>query len=106
MSLKIRLKNFGILKHAEFALGDLTLICGENNTGKTYTSLCTARFLAMLWRGLIDFGVSRYPNPDVCLQMGSIKIGLAQYVERANQMLAEVCERYTDQLDEVGFCSN
>ena len=29
MSLKIRLKNLGILKQAEFSLGDLTLICGK-----------------------------------------------------------------------------
>ena len=29
MSIKIELKNLGILKHAEFSLGDLTLICGE-----------------------------------------------------------------------------
>ena len=48
MSLKIELKNLGILKHAEFSLGDLTLICGENNTGKTYADLCTVRFLTTL----------------------------------------------------------
>ena len=35
MSLKIRVKNLGILKHAEFSLGDLTIFCGENGTGKT-----------------------------------------------------------------------
>ena len=48
MSLKIELKNLGILKHAEFSLGDLTVICGKNNTGKTYASLCTVRFPAIL----------------------------------------------------------
>ena len=47
MGLKIRLRNLGILKQAEFSLGDLTIICGENNTGKTY-DLCTVRFLRRL----------------------------------------------------------
>ena len=45
MSLKIRLKNLGILKHAEFSLGDLTVICGENNTGKTYAAYALYGFL-------------------------------------------------------------
>ena len=36
--MKITLKNLGILKQAEFSLGDLTIICGENNTGKTYAT--------------------------------------------------------------------
>ena len=45
MSLTVRLKNIGILKQAEFSLGDLTLICGENNTGKTYAACALYRFL-------------------------------------------------------------
>ena len=48
MSLTVKLKNIGILKQAEFLLGDLTLICGENNTGKTYARLCIVRFFGVL----------------------------------------------------------
>ena len=48
MSLKIRLKNLGILKYAEFSLGDLTLICGKNNTGKTYAAYALYGFLDVL----------------------------------------------------------
>lgn len=36
--MKIKVKNLGILKQAEFELGDLTIICGDNNTGKTYAA--------------------------------------------------------------------
>ena len=50
MSLKIELKNLGILKHVEFALGDLTLICGKNNTGKTYAAYALYGFLNVLAR--------------------------------------------------------
>ena len=99
MSLKIRLKNIGILKHAEFSLGDLTLICGENNTGKTYAAYALFGFLHD-WRGLIDFRVSDAQIQRL-LTDGGIKIGLGGYIEKSNQLLAEACRRYTDQLDTV-----
>ena len=99
MSLKIRLKNLGILKHAEFSLGDLTLICGENNTGKTYAAYALYGFLHG-WRGLIDFGVSD-AHVQHLLTDGVLKIELGEYTEKWNQFLAEACKRYTDQLDTV-----
>ena len=45
MSLTVKLKNIGIIKQAEFSLGDLTIICGENNTGKTYATYALYGFL-------------------------------------------------------------
>ena len=103
MSIKIELKNLGILKQAEFSLGDLTIICGENNTGKTYATYALYGFLR-LWRGLIDFGVSSTQIQRLRTD-GGLKIGLAQYVEMADQMLEEMCKRYTDQLDRMVFAA-
>ena len=94
MSLKIHIKNLGILKQAEFSLGDLTLICGENNTGKTYATYALYGFL-LYWRGLLDFGVSD-AQAQRLLTDGGIKIELGRYAERANQMFAEACERYKE----------
>ena len=99
MSIKIELKNLGILKQAEFSLGDLTIICGENNTGKTYATYALCGFLNA-WRGLIDFGV-RSTQIQRLRTDGGLKIGLAQYVKRADRMLANACKRYTDQLDTI-----
>lgn len=36
--MKVKLKNVGMLDEAEFEVGNITLICGENNTGKTYAT--------------------------------------------------------------------
>lgn len=36
--MRISLKNVGMLDEANFEVGDLTIICGENNTGKTYAT--------------------------------------------------------------------
>ena len=103
MSMKIELKNLGILKHAEFSLGDLTLICGENNTGKTYAAYALYGFLHD-WRGLIDFGVSE-DQAQRLLADGGVKIGLAGYAEKADWLLADACEQYADQLDRIVFAA-
>ena len=99
MSLKIRLKNLGVLKHAEFSLGDLTLICGENNTGKTYAAYALHGFLDS-WREHLRFPVSD-AHVQRLLTNIILDIDLAEYVEMADRMLAEACRRYTDQLDTV-----
>ena len=99
MSVKIELKNLGILKHAEFSLGDLTVICGENNTGKTYTAYALYGFL-LFWHEFIDFPVSDVQIRSL-LRDGGIKIGLGGYVERADQKLAEAGKKYTDNLDTI-----
>ena len=103
MSLKVRLKNLGILKHAEFLLGDLTVICGKNNTGKTYATYALYGFLDS-WRGLIDFGV-RDTQIQHLLTDGGLNIELAQYVEKADRLLARACNRYTNQLARLVFAT-
>ena len=46
-NMKVKIKNLGILKQAEFSLGDLTIICGGNNTGKTYATYSLFGFLTL-----------------------------------------------------------
>ena len=99
MSLTVRLKNIGILKQAEFSLGDLTLICGENNTGKTYATYALYSFLES-WRKFIHIPIDHDQIRNL-LTHGALKINLARYVEKANQMLAEACKRYPEQLDKI-----
>ena len=102
MSLTVRLKNIGILKQAEFSLGDLTIICGENNTGKTYAGYTLYGFLRS-WHDLIRIPVSD-DQVHTLLTDGYLNIELAQYVKKADQILAEACKRYSEQLYSV-FCS-
>ena len=99
MSLTVSLKNIGILKQAEFSLGDLTLICGENNTGKTYAAYALYGFLRS-WRDLIRIPVSDH-QVHTLLTDGYLNIELAQYVKKADQILAVACKRYSEQLYSV-----
>ena len=97
--MRIRLKNLGILKHAEFSPGALTIICGENNTGKTYMAYALYGFLRS-WRELVDFSISDAQIQRLLVD-GVLNIDLSQYVKTANQILAEACRKYNKQLDRV-----
>ena len=95
MSMKIRLKNIGILKQAKFSLGDLTLICGENNTGKTYAACALYGFLNS-WRKFIRFPISNAQIQRALTE--PVKFDLAQATD---DMLTEACKKYTEQLDKI-----
>ena len=95
MSLTVRLKNVGILKQAEFSLGDLTIICGKNNTGKTYATYALYGFLRSL-RSLIDIPIDNSQIRNLFSEK-VIKIRLTQ---TTNQILSKACEAYTNRLDE------
>lgn len=97
--MKIRLKNLGILKQAEFSVGELTVICGENNTGKSYTAYALYGFLNS-WREYTRFPVSDTEIQRL-LKNPVINIDLTQYVEMADDVLASACKRYASQLDSV-----
>ena len=95
MSLTVKLKNIGILKQAEFSLGDLTVICGENNTGKTYAACALYGFLKS-WHQFI-----RFPISDAQIQQARterVKIDLAQATD---DMLTKACKKYTQQLHKI-----
>jgi hypothetical protein len=47
-------ENLGLIDQADLELADLTLICGENNTGKTYATYAVYGFLRS-WRQILRF---------------------------------------------------
>jgi len=52
--MRFHFENLGLLDQADIELADLTLICGENNTGKTYATYATYGFLRS-WRQMLRF---------------------------------------------------
>ena len=96
MSLTVHLKNIGILKQAEFSLGDLTIICGENNTGKTYTACALYGFLES-WRKFIPITISDDQIQHLFTER-VLKIGLTR---TGGWILEDACKNYTKQLDGI-----
>lgn len=69
--MKVTLKNLGLLKQAEFTLGDLTIICGSNNMGKTYATYALFGFL-YFWQEFIETGID--DDIDIDLDIDDSKI--------------------------------
>lgn len=56
--MKLSFENLGAVECAEIELADLTVICGENNTGKTYVTYLIYCLLST-WRKFIDIDLKR-----------------------------------------------
>ncbi|MCY4225323.1 MAG: AAA family ATPase [Bacteroidetes bacterium] len=97
--MKITVQNLGILKEAMFELGDLTVICGLNNTGKTYATYALYGFLEN-WRGFLKADVSG-KEIDQIIDNGVGRIDLARHAIKTKNILAKGCMRYTKELPRI-----
>ena len=61
--IKFRFRNVGPVEDAALELGDLTVIAGRNNTGKTYIVYSLYGFLKM-WRGFLETRIGRLHFSD------------------------------------------
>jgi len=91
--MKISIKNLGAIKQAEFILGELTIICGGNNTGKSYATHATYGFLDYL-RSNADFSVSN-DLIDTLFSDGTINIDLGQYKKNLPKYLEKISKKYS-----------
>ena len=97
--MKIKLKNLGTIKQAEFQMGDLTIICGKNNTGKTYTTYALFGFLDSKNEHLQIEVDDTYI--DDLLRDGNISIDLTNYTTKINELLHVACQKYSKQLANI-----
>lgn len=97
--MKIKVKNLGALKQAEFTLGDLTIICGCNNTGKTYATYALFGFLDS-WRQMFAIEI-KDDKIEQLLADGVIRIDIEEYVEQSEQIVAKACQAYTQELPNI-----
>lgn len=97
--MKILIKNLGAIKQAEFILGELTIICGGNNTGKTYATYALFGFLSS-WRSAFSIKV---PDGDVqrLMNEGSVDLDIQDYISNAQSTLKKGCAAFTKQLPHI-----
>jgi hypothetical protein len=99
--MKVTLKNLGLLKQAEFTLGDMTIICGSNNTGKTYATYALFGFL-YFWKGFsktgvseIDFNIDESKLDEIISAGTSQSINFRQFSLDEFQLIIErACKEY------------
>ncbi len=97
--MKIQVKNLGALKQAEFELGDLTIICGSNNTGKTYATYALFGFLTF-WRNAFSIKVSENTIRQL-LNEGTTELDIRDYINNASEILIQGCKSFTEQLPDI-----
>ena len=98
--MKIQIKNLGILKQAEFTLGDLTIICGHNNTGKTYAAYALYGFL-FGWKHHLSPAEVKDTTIDTLLTHGIVCLDMKPYTKQAATTLQKVCASYTKVLPKI-----
>lgn len=96
--MKFNLSNLGYLKQATIDLGDLTIICGNNNTGKTYINYGIYGFLKN-WKNNIDFQLKQ--EVETLFQDGVVKIDLALYQQKFIDAIGRVADSYSEFLPDV-----
>lgn len=97
--MKIQVRNLGALKQAEFEIGPMTVICGCNNTGKTYATYALFGFLSF-WREAFPVHIAD-SKVGKLLADGSVTVDMSDYLKRANDILAEGCAAYARRLPMV-----
>lgn len=97
--MKITVKNLGALKQAEFTLGDLTIICGCNNTGKTYATYALFGFL-YTWQRMFSIQI---PSDKIAqlLADGVMRLDIQEYVQQSENIINQGCRAYTQQLPKI-----
>lgn len=103
--MKFKFEKLGLLDEAELELADLTIICGENNTGKTYATYAVYGFLRswrrLLRRELVEVIREIDPSKEESYQF-DLK---TMFTGKLNEYLDNVSKKYITQLPEV-FATN
>ena len=94
--VKFRLKNIGLLYDEVVELNNFTLICGQNNTGKTYITYSIYGFLSA-WKDLIEFNISNRVL-DELYKNGFTTINISMYYKDIKNILKNLSNKYTRNL--------
>jgi predicted ATP-dependent endonuclease of OLD family len=95
----IKLKNLGPLKSANFKLADLTIICGHNNSGKTYATYALYGFLKS-WRQVIHVPIKQNAITQL-LEEGNTILDLNDYISGVQEYLRIGCKEYSKMLPDI-----
>ena len=97
--MEITLQNLGALEYANFSLGDLTIICGKNNTGKTYATYALFCFLSF-WKNQFEYPISDDKIKEL-LFTGKVEIDLQDCINELQQVIKTTCNEYTKLLPSI-----
>lgn len=110
--MNVKVEDIGPLKTAECEIGDLTIICGENNTGKTYVTYSIFGFLHQ-WREFIKHVLSNKLAPSLrkytldLSEKGTTKINIDTVLNSLGDYVFEASTVYAESIPSLlGFENN
>ncbi len=93
--MKFTIENLGPIKKAEIELGDLTIICGKNSTGKTYITYSLIAFFSYIrhcqFRLIIDDN-----DIKAIKAQGEVSLDIKEYKERFRKIIEEKDTYFND----------
>ena len=97
--VKFKIENIGLIEKTEISLNDFTLICGQNNTGKTYITYSIYGFLYS-WNNLIDFDIDKSVF-DELEENGFYSIDITLFERKLEKILNDLSSQYTNKLSSI-----
>ena len=97
--MKFGIKNLGPIKEANIELGDLTIICGKNNCGKTYLTYTLYAFLHEIKRNFIlsDFADAF----ETCYKEGCSSLNISYVKQNFNNSLLNAMTGFIKHIPEL-----
>lgn len=96
--MRFDFKNFGYIDDGSIELSDLTILCGPNSSGKTYTSYSIYGFLKY-FRNLTDFSISD-DLLDRLREDGGLDIDLKDYTKETKYYIKKASEKFSNTLND------
>ncbi len=97
--MKIFVENLGAVRQAEIELSNFTIICGRNNSGKTYVTYAIYGFFNF-WNNNYKIEIPQ----DIMKNLennGVVSINLCNYKDRAQETIDDACAKYSEHLERV-----
>mgnify|MGYP000030878268 FL=1 len=96
--MNFKFKKLGNIDNGNVEVGDLTVICGPNNVGKTYISYAIYGFIRY-FRRLIDLQLSSETISEL-RQEGTVEINLQFYSENISLYIDQASKEFSSDLDD------
>lgn len=97
--MRIDFTNLGQAGNGSLEIADLTIICGPNNSGKTYTSYAVFGLLRQI-SSLFDFGITD-ETVDEILSGGVVRVDLRKTKEDMPQYIKQASRQFSGALERI-----
>ena len=99
--MKVVLENIGVIRYAEVCLKSLTVLCGLNNSGKTYVTYALYGFLSF-WEHDFEIHIEK-KTMQILKETGVCTIDLCDYQNICNmqKIVDDACLEYRSKLPQI-----